>query len=266
MPRKNLSLAEARRLCLAAQGFDRARPQRKPSQRDLRRVINQLGLLQLDFVNVLIPAHYLVLFSRLGPFERDHLHKVVYQGRDFIEHWAHEASIVPTELWPVLEYRRQEYKPWPGSPFMKLRGRKKYLELAIDHVRTQGPTTAHDLPAVPSPRGKPGDWKRSVPRWALEHHFGHGHVSVVERLPNYQRVYDIPQNLIDEPHYSASYSREDAQRALLLRAAGAFGVATLHDLADYYRMSTRDAAPRLRELVEEGALYEVEVETWQETA
>lgn len=232
----------------------------------MRRVINQLGLLQLDFVNVLVPAHYLVVFSRLGPFERERLHKLVYESRDFIEHWAHEASIVPTELWPLLEYRRLEHKPWPVSPFLKLRRRKKYLDITIEQVRSKGPTTAQDLPPMPSPKSKPGDWKRSVPRWALEHHFGHGNVSVADRQPNFQRVYDLPENVVDEPHFSASCTREDAMRDLLYRAAGAFGVATLHDLADYYRMSTRDAAPRISELVEDGKLVQVEVESWQEPA
>jgi uncharacterized protein YcaQ len=214
---------------------------------------------------VLVPAHYLVLFSRLGPYDRSRMNQLVYQGRDFIEHWAHEASIVPVELWPLLEYRRQEYKPWANSPIMKLRGRNKYLNLTIEHVRSQGPTTAHDLPPVPRPAGKPGDWKKSVPRWALEYHFGNGDVSVSNRLPNFQRVYDVPENIVDEPHFSASLSKQDAQRELLYRAAGAFGVASLHDLADYYRMPAREAAPLIADLLEEGKLCEVSVESWQET-
>ena len=66
----DLSLSEARRLALAARGFDRPRPKRPPGPRDLGRVIRQLGLLQIDFVNVLAPAHYQVPFSRLGPYPR----------------------------------------------------------------------------------------------------------------------------------------------------------------------------------------------------
>lgn len=266
MPRNSLSLAEARRLCLAAQGFDRPRPNATPDRRHIRQVINRLGLLQLDFVNVLLPAHYFVLFSRLGPYDRKRMHQLVYQGREFIEHWAHEACIVPVELWPLLEYRRQDFKPWPNSPIMKLRGRKKYLQLAIEQVRSQGPLSAQDLPAVPRPAGKPGDWKRSVPRWALDYHFGNGDLSVSDRLPNFQRVYDVPEKIIEEPHFSASFSRAEAQRELLYRAAGAFGVATLHDLADYYRMSAREAAPLIADLLIEGKLCEVSVESWQETA
>ncbi len=266
MARTSLSLAEARRVCLAAQGFDRPRPKGAPDRRHIRAVINRLGLLQLDFVNVLVPAHYFVLFSRLGPYDRKRMNLLVYQGCDFIEHWAHEASIVPTELWPLLEYRRQEYEPWKSSPIMKLSGRTQYLKDALEKVQSQGPITAQDLPPVPRPKGKPGDWKKSVPRWALEYHFGKGDVSVTDRLPNFQRVYDVSANIVAEPHFSTSLTKVEAQRDLLYRAAGAFGVATVHDLADYYRMLPREAAPLISDLVEEGKLVGVSVESWKEIA
>ncbi|MFK8049254.1 MAG: winged helix-turn-helix domain-containing protein [Halioglobus sp.] len=266
MSKTSLSLHEARRLCLAAQGFDRPRPSRSPDRRHLRQAINRMGILQLDFVNVLVPAHYLVLFSRLGPYDRKRVNELIYQGRDYIEHWAHEASIVPTELWSLLAYRRAQFEPWKSSPIMKLPSRKSYLKNSLEQVRSQGPITAQDLPPVPRPAGKPGDWEKSVGRWALECHFGNGDVSVADRLPNFQRVYDVPENIVDEPHLSKLLSKEDGQRELLYRAAGAYGVASLHDLADYYRMPTREAAPLIAELLEEGKLEEVSVESWSETA
>src|SRR5271168_4547529 len=99
MPRAEFSLAEARRIALAAQGLDRPRPRGPITVRHLRGVIHQLGLLQMDFVNVLVPAHYQVPFSRLGPYDRSRLDDVVYKRREFTEQWAHEASIVPLETW-----------------------------------------------------------------------------------------------------------------------------------------------------------------------
>src|SRR5262249_54569408 len=97
MPPDKLSLAEARRLALAAQGFDRPRPQGRVDARPLRRTIRQLGLVQIDFVNVLVPAHYQVPFARLGPYEHSRLDDLVYRRREFTEQWAHEASILPVE-------------------------------------------------------------------------------------------------------------------------------------------------------------------------
>jgi uncharacterized protein YcaQ len=266
MPRKKISLPEARRIALAAHGFDRDRPRGPINSGHIRRAIQRLGLLQLDYVNVLVPAHLMVLFSRLGAFEISRFHKLVYEGRDFTEQWAHEASIVPTELWPVLEHRRQEYRPYQNSPIMKLKGKSKYLAQVIDIAMNNSPVTSQDMPEFAGPERKPGDWYRSVPRWALEYHFGCGNVAVADRLPNFQRVYDLPERLIDDHHRERKISREDAQRELLRRSAEASGIATLHDLADYYRMSAKEAAPRVAELVARGDVVEVDVEGWRAPA
>jgi uncharacterized protein YcaQ len=266
MIKEKLSLNQARRIALAAQGFDRPRPEGNADIRHIRRVIQQLGLLQLDFVNVLIPAHYLVLWSRLGAYDRKRLGELVYKRREFTEQWAHEASIVTMNHWPLLEHRRQEFRPWPNSPIMKLAGKEKYLRQVLEQVRAQGAVTSRDLPPLPGPKRKAGDWHRSVPRWALEYHFGYGRLTVADRLANFQRVYDLPERLISQQHLNRQVSHDDAQRELLRLAAESCGIATLHDLADYYRMSLRDAAPRVAELVESGAVDKVEVEGWKETA
>ena len=79
----------------------------------MRRVIRQLGLLQIDYFNVLKPAHYQVLFSRLGPYEESLLDDLVYRRREFTETWAHEASIVPVETWPLLRHRMDTHRVRP---------------------------------------------------------------------------------------------------------------------------------------------------------
>ncbi len=261
---RKISLKQARRIALAAQGFDRPRPEGEVDIRHIRRAIRQMGLLQLDFVNVLVPAHYLVLYSRLGAFERARLNHLVYQRREFTEQWAHEASIVPMELWPLLEYRRRDYQPWPNSPITKLKGKSKYLAQVLDVIVNNGAVTSQDLPPVPGPKRRPGDWHRSLPRWALECHFGCGEVAVADRLPNFQRVYDLPQRLIDARHLEKRVSRKSAQRELLRLAAESCGVATVRDLADYYRMTPREAAPRVAELEDSGDVCRVAVEGWKE--
>src|SRR6195256_1865055 len=113
MSRDDLSQDEARRLALAAQGFDRPRPSGPVDGTHLRRTIRQLGLLQLDFVNVVVPAHYQVPFSRLGPYERSRLDDIIYKRREFTEQWAHEASIVPVETWPLLRHRMAAHRVRP---------------------------------------------------------------------------------------------------------------------------------------------------------
>ena len=107
--RERLSSAEARRIALAAQGFggaSRAAPD-PPDARALRtRVLNNVGLIQIDSVNVLQRAHYLPAFSRLGPYDTGKLDRLSHNApRRLFEYWAHEASLVPVELHPYLRWR-----------------------------------------------------------------------------------------------------------------------------------------------------------------
>lgn len=260
--RVRVSKGEARRIAFAAQGFDRPRPTSTANARQFRRVIDTLGLLQLDFVNVLIPAQYLVLWSRLGAYNRANFDRFVFGKGNCTEQWAHEASIVPDRAWPLLAHRRAGFRPWPNSTLMKLPNRQQYLDTVLQQVRREGGVTAHDLPPVPGPKRKPGDWHRSVPRSALEYHFGRGELTVADRLPNFQRVYDLPERVIRPAHLQTRMSDEDARRELLRLASVALGIATRQDLADYYRMSPTSAAPQIAELLASGELQEVQVEGW----
>lgn len=264
MPRSEFSGAEARRITLAAQGFANRRPKSTINAAHIRRVIENLGLLQLDFVNVLVPAHLLVPFSRLGPYARATFQKAVYGSGRFTEQWAHEASIVPVSSWPLLDYRRQSYQQSARSPLQRLKDRREYLAEVLDCVREQGAVTAADVPMRPGPRRRPGDWHRSVPRWALEHHFGKGQLTVADRQPNFQRLYDLPERVIPAPYFAQQLTQPEAHRQLLAQAAAAFGIATTKDLADYFRMRPAESAPRLEELAEQGVVRKVRVHGWND--
>src|SRR2546425_5386121 len=190
MAHAELSLSEARRLALAAQGFARPRPSGRVGAHHLRRAIRQLGLVQIDYVNVLLPSHYLVLFSRVGSYHRPLLDELVYRRREFTEQWAHEASILPVECWPLLRHRMATHRvrPWGFESFMQRN--PDYVEWVLEQVRTRGPLTAEDLP---EPEGTSrriiGAWV-TVPRAVLEAHFGRGVLAVADRRPNFARVYD----------------------------------------------------------------------------
>lgn len=264
--RVSVSAAEARRIALAAQGFDKKRPAAPSDIRHFRRAMRDISVLQLDFVNVLIPAHFLMIYSRLGAYDRGRFERYLYDSGEHTEQWAHEASIVSTTDWPLLAHRRREYQQWKTSPLHKLPDKHAYLRQILKRVEQFGSITSKDLPSVDGPKRKPGDWHRSVPRWALEHHFGKGKLAVRRRLTNFQRVYDLPERLIDDRVRSASIRKPDAQRELLRKASNALGVATCQDLADYYRMTPTDAAPRIDELVDDGILTPVDVDGWSQQA
>ena len=154
MQRVRLSAGEARRIAFAAQGFDRERPTNKADVRHFRRVIESLGLLQLDYVNVLMPAHFMILWSRLGSYDRQRFERFVYDSGELTEQWAHEASIVPVSAWPLLDYRRKAHKMGGHNPIRKLRGRNSYLDAVLEQVQQHGAVTANDLPPVPGARAK----------------------------------------------------------------------------------------------------------------
>ena len=264
MPRDSLSASEARRIALAAQGFARPRPAGRVALRHLRAAIGRLGLLQLDFVNVVVPAHYQVLFSRLGAYDRALLDRLAYRRRELTEQWAHEASLVPVELWPYLAHRREDHPPRPWRLDGFLDQHPGYADSVLAEIDRRGPLAAEDL-TVPDgvSRRLDGSWYGTVPRALLENLFGRGLLAVAERRANMARVFDRSERLIPPEYHRRIVSREEAQRELVRIAARAHGVATAADLADYFRLRVGDVQPRVAELIESGELREVAVEGWR---
>jgi hypothetical protein len=253
-------------MALAAQGFHQPRP-RRATVRHLRATIRRLGLLQIDSVNVVCPAHYMVPFSRLGPYDRAAFEKLVYRSGEFAEHWAHEISIVPAETWPLLRYRRETDRVRPWGFAKVLEERAEYAAWVLEEVRQRGPLAADDLPPPEGTDGKvPGTWIGTVQRGVLEAHFLRGALAAVGRRADFSRIYDLAERLIPAQHHSSKVEHDDGRRALLLKAGRAHAVGTAKDLADYFRMPVRDALPRLRELVDSGELLEARVEGWREIA
>lgn len=262
----SLSLAEARRIALGAQGFDRPRPAR-PGLAAARGVIERLGLVQLDFVNVLAPAHYLVLYSRLGPYDRAHLDRLIRPGGGFTEQWAHEASIIPVSAWPLLRHRMARFRVRPYNLEPWVRENAAYADAVLDAVRERGPLLPEVIDAPEGLERKlDHTWFRSVPKIVLETHFGDGRIASAGRMPNFARLYDLAERVIPAEHCGREVAEDDARRELVRLAARASGVATIGDLADYYRMRPADVRPRVAELVQAGELHEVRVEGWKETA
>ncbi|HVN06021.1 MAG TPA: crosslink repair DNA glycosylase YcaQ family protein, partial [Bryobacteraceae bacterium] len=185
----DLSLLEARRIALAAQGFDRPRPQRPPTPRDLAGMIRRLGIVQLDFVNLVVPAHYQVPFARFGPYPRKRLDDLIYRSGDFTEQWAHVASIVPAETWPLLRHRMASRRFWPYGFEKILDANPGYFEWVLEQVRERGPLLPENLPEPPGvARRLPESWFGTVPRATLEAHFARGRIAIANRLPNFART------------------------------------------------------------------------------
>lgn len=267
MPEK-ISLKLARRIAIAAQGLADPRPAGPPDRRHLKRILARNGLLQMDSVNVLVRAHYMPMFSRLGAYPLDLIDGTA-KGRKrlLFEYWAHEASLLPVEAWPLMRWRMA--RAARGERIYKGvaafgRDNVDYIERVYREIVERGPLVASDFDGE---RGKGGWWGWSNAKAALEWLFWTGRITTLERRPSFERVYDLPERALPATVVNAPEVPEaDAQRELLRISARALGVATATDLRDYFRLAPEDVKARLPELVEAGELLPVQVEGWLQQA
>jgi len=268
----DLSARAARRIALAAQGFADRRPAGAVTARHLRRAIGQIGLLQLDSVNVFSRTHYMPLFSRLGPYPREALDRMAAHTdgrvrRELFEYWAHEASLVPLELQPCLRWRmaRAGHDAW-GSVRRIAREQPELVAQVKELVRERGPIRAGET-EVERAAKKPGQmWNWHDGKVALEWLFWSGQVTAARRI-NFERRYDLTERVLPaELLERETPPVEEAQRQLIRVAARACGVATEPDLGDYFRLPRRESKLRVAELVEAGELEPVTVEGWEAPA
>jgi uncharacterized protein len=262
--RQRLSAAEARRAALAAQGLAEARDGRPPDGWGLRRTLGRVGLLQMDSVNVLVRAHYLPLFSRLGPYPTALLDAASSSApRRLFEYWGHEASLIPVVLQPHLRWRmeRAAHEAWGGMRRIA-RERPDLPGRLLEEVRDRGPVAASEL-AEEGPRRAGPWWDWSDVKRAMEWLFWSGQVTTARRR-GFERLYDLPERVLPPAVLAApTPSVDDAQRELVRVAARACGVATERDLRDYFRLPTAEGRARVAELVEAGELLPVEIEGWR---
>jgi len=219
-------------------------------------------------VNVVARAHYLPMFSRLGPYPRELIDKAAWsRPRDLFEYWGHMASLLPLDLHPLFRWRMAEAERGGGT-WTGLRvfagPRRAEAEALLRRIETDGPLAASDLEA---PKGPGGWWGWSDGKRALEWLFWAGHITTSTRRGSFERVYDltervIPRKVLETP----TPSEADAHRALVRISSRALGVATAGDLRDYFRLSPENFRPRLAELVEAGELMPVQVKGWKQQA
>jgi uncharacterized protein YcaQ len=270
MKRQKVSAPAARRIALAAQGFDSARPDKALNTGTLKRAVDRLGLLQIDSVNVLTRAHYLPLFSRLGNYATAQLDSLAWgrkSKRGLFEFWAHEASLLPVATQPLWRWRmeraaRAHAGDVKGKLHVFYREKKKYVEEVLRQVADRGPLAASDLEGGTKKTGPWWGW--SDAKYAMEWLFFAGFVTTATRRGAFERVYDLTERVLPASVVAMPTPEPaEAQRELLRIASRAHGVATATDLRDYFRLPVADTKARLAELVEAGDLLPVEVEGWK---
>ncbi|MFT4212009.1 MAG: crosslink repair DNA glycosylase YcaQ family protein [Microbacterium sp.] len=259
--RSRLSLPEARRVALAAQGV--GRPVAIPvSSRAMRRELGRMGVLQIDSVNVFARSHYMPLFSRLGRYDTAQLDRMLFASRaPYVEVWAHQAAFVPAEDWALFAFRMAEHRERHAR-----RVDPDTLRWVRDELASRGPLRPGEIEtdAARAPRGPWWDW--GAVKHALEHLWRCGEVAIAGRR-GFERRYGLVTDVLPADVLSRPVPREEALRVLVLRAAQACGVATVADLDDYWRIGDqRTVREIVRDLAAAGTLVPVAVDGWREPA
>jgi uncharacterized protein len=269
-----LSLAQARRLAIGAQGLSGTgsspkRPVASADRRHLRRVLEHTGLFQIDSVNVLARAHYLPAYSRLGPYDADLIDKMAFKHRELFEYWGHEAALLPVDLHPLMRWRMKRAEALIGTwrhVAQIAADRPGYIEEVYAEVVARGPVSAGQVADDTARSTENWGWNWSPAKSALEYLFWCGRITTASRK-NFERRYDLPERVLPQRVLDIPTPDEaTAHRELLVIAARCHGVGTVSDLADYFRIKNPQARPRIAELVEEGRLEEVAVEGWRDAA
>ena len=276
---RRLTQAQARRIAIVAQGFADPRPAPdEATMRHVQRVIDRVGIIQIDSVNVVTRSQYLPFFSRLGPYDTALVDRARDVGsRRLVEYWAHEASLIPPQTWALLNFRmkRAQSDSWGGMQRVA-REHPELVQAVLAEVTSRGPLTSrqvesaleHDLPQDKSEWG----WNWSLVKAALEHLFWSGQISSAGRTSQFERRYASLERVLPKTVVAQSISSgarpcdDDAFGQLLLIAAKAHGVGTEQDLRDYFRLKPEQARPALEILVSSGDLVPVSVDGWRRPA
>ncbi|ETB13600.1 hypothetical protein O980_05000 [Mycobacterium avium subsp. paratuberculosis 08-8281] len=263
---RRLSVAQARRIAVAAQGFTEPRPAGAVTRAHLNRLISKIQVLQLDSVSVTVRAHYAPVFSRLGPYDREVLDRAAWGPRSsrlLVEYWAHEAALMAVEDWPLLRWRMRQYRHGRWGTHI-VQANPRLADAVVAAVAELGPSTAGQIEAhlAVEPRRRKGAWwNRSDTKWVAEALFAAGVLTTATRV-GFARHYDLVERVLPADVLARRVDDDEAIRELTLRAAGALGVGTEADIRDYFRLSAAQVKPAIAELVAAGDLERVEVAGW----
>lgn len=263
MRRETLRNAEARRIALAAQGFGVPRLERPVTMRDVQAVASRLAQFQIDSINVVTRAHFMPLFSRLGPYDAALLERAAHQPpRRLFEYWGHAASLIDISLQPLLRFRMQPgfRDVWTGVERVAQQN-ADLIPFIREEVAARGPISARELEIAEQRDRSNWGWNWSRVKTVLEWLFYVGEVTSAYRNSQFERVYDLPERVIPSSVLAMpTPSPQDSVTGLVRRAAAALGIAGESSLRDYFRTRRDMTRIAITTLVENGELIPVLVD------
>jgi len=232
--------------------------------RDVQATITRLGQFQIDSVNVVTRAHFVPLYSRLGPYGPGLLERAAHvPPRRLFEYWGHAASLIDVELQPLLRFRMQAgAHAWAGVDRVA-RERPELVARVRAEIADRGPISARELEHEEVRDRSSWGWNWSAVKTVLEWLFYLGEVTSARRNAQFERVYDLPERVLPPAVLARpTPSPEESVRGLVRRAASALGVASEFSLRDYFRTQPATTRRAVADLVESGELIPVTVEGW----
>ena len=261
---KPLSLVQARRLHLSAQGLLRP-PSRRARPADVVAGIERMRLLQIDSIHVVARSPYLVLHARLGDYQPAWLDEALARGR-IAECWAHEACFVPAADLPLHRAWRERGAHWAHRHAARMhREHRVEMDQLLERIRSEGALRAADFPRAD--RGASGWWEwKPEKRW-LEAWFALGEL-MIPRRERFQRVYDLAERVLarlDPPFAPSTLAPAQLRQRFILDSVRALGITQARWIADYYRLKPAVDEAELAPLVAAGELLAVPVRGWNAT-
>ena len=265
-----LTLSQARRIALGAQGLVKVRPTGPATARQVGLTFDRLQLLQIDSVNVLARSHYLPLFARLGQYDREHLDRLAGKHpRRMVEYWAHEASFIRPDLFPYL--RPLQERRWVAASSVPDELRESLRARILEVLAVSRPLTAPQLQArlghIEARSSENWGWNWNSVKRVLEDMFERGQVSSAGRTASFERRYGLTSRVLPDPQ-GATLVVDPVEAHLMLidLAARAHGVGTLRCFADYFRLPLQASATAIETLLAQGTLTQVAIAGWNKPA
>ncbi len=218
-------------------------PQATVGKEEILQTVRALGCVQIDTISVIERSHYLAFWSRLGNYRKEWLDQLLSPDRKVFEYWAHAASIIPMENYryflPAMKRRQTELQ---SKARRWLKEKANLLETVLSEIKQNGPMSSKDFKQDKTKKKKVeknGWWSWKPAKYALELLYNAG-VLMVSRRENFQRYYDLTENVLP-PHIDTSEPLEEEQRRFFIKKTlDAWGLAEPKDIARYfYTWSTK---------------------------
>ena len=247
-----LTKSQARKIILHAAGLSK-RAQFGKGKQAAYKLIDHLGFIQIDTIYVVERAHHHAIASRVPDYKPEWLDELQANGSIF-EFWTYATGYIPMRDFrfslPVKASFLARRKPLTQSE-------TNLMKKVLDRISREGPLMARDFENDRVTKSS-GWWDWRPSKLALERLHLDGRLMTSGRK-DFQKVYDLPANIIPGDIDTAIPTAEDFARHVIRRALKALGIAYLKDIVYSSRYVKSSIASELEKLVEEGEVCKVQV-------